>query len=152
MFELIVSIALWAVSYPLPLILAARSIRSPTARPVETFNYTLSLVMIWFLEMMDAVVLSRLIAAKVLYMVVRIAFTLYLLHPFYLGATVVYARCLQGFVESYSSSIDLLITNQLKELRSTGVVRYIAGVIDSSLAATKSVVSNTVQSPDAKLE
>ncbi|RNF14759.1 uncharacterized protein Tco025E_05719 [Trypanosoma conorhini] len=132
---------LWLVVSVKPIVMGAQLCRSAReGRLVDTAlvtNLTLAMVLLWLLEVLDALVLAYIFSMRALYVCSRIILSLYLLHPRFRGATRVYRRFLAVPVARYAPLVDDLVAQHLLELERSGGFCYLSTAWRSLMLAAR---------------
>lgn len=119
-------IALWYFNFIHPIYVGSKLIQkvpAPNAREVS--NCVVAFALLWFLEIGDQVLLRDFIAMRNVYVIARIFFCMYLLHPRFQGALHLYERCgVKNLVDTYGGMIDSAVTQNISFIKNNGAVEY----------------------------
>ncbi|ESL07094.1 hypothetical protein TRSC58_05223 [Trypanosoma rangeli SC58] len=125
----VLEFALWVVASVKPLVMGVHLCRCMReGQPVDATlitNLTLAMMLLWLLELLDALVLAHLLSMRALYICGRIILSLYLLHPQFRGATRVYNRFFAVTVACYAPIVDDLMAQHLVELERSSIFYYV---------------------------
>jgi hypothetical protein len=126
---------LWYLTYVHPLWMGVRLLRKDVPNPDQVSNLTRAFAILWAVEIVDHVLLTHLLAARTLFVSLRIVFSLYLVSKRFLGASVIHQMFIEPVVQQHAPAVDALITSHLKEFRESGATKYLRNI--GSLAVQK---------------
>ena len=124
MLEIVLQGLVLYLTFVHPVLEATRLLRKVNTSEEKISNLVVSIVLLWLLEVLDSFLLSQLIAAKNLYFVVRLAFSLYLLSPVHHGGLRLYKVFLKDVVLSIAPTVEGLVQDHIAQFRSLGTVDW----------------------------
>ncbi|ORC85559.1 uncharacterized protein TM35_000341710 [Trypanosoma theileri] len=145
----LLEMVMWLMAFVYPLAVGAQLCRcARDGQPLDVrlvTNVTLALILLWMFDLADAVVFSYLFSVRSLVLMVRIALSLYLLHPRVLGASRVYERFLSQFVWAYAPSVNETVAEHLGEIERSGFGLYIKNMTLTFLNVSETLLETSRQ-------
>lgn len=140
MIETALRVALAYLTYVRPVMYGAHLCKKENPNPTHVTNITLALIFGWLMEVADAMFFSSLIAARSLWLFVRIVLCLYFCHPTFLGALNLYEKVLGRLIDAYGPMVDTLLVHHIDAIANTGIVHYSTTVVMSLFRVVMEVV------------
>eukprot|EP00744_Colponema_vietnamica_P010350 GILI01014635.1.p1 GENE.GILI01014635.1~~GILI01014635.1.p1 ORF type:complete len:415 (-),score=65.03 GILI01014635.1:111-1355(-) len=142
LISICLEIALWYFNFIHPIYVGSKLIQKvPAPKPKEISNCVVAFALLWFLEIGDQLLLRDFIAMRNVYVVARIFFCMYLLHPRFQGALYLYERCgLRAIVDSYGGAIDSAVTQNISFLKNNGAVEFVLKLVKFALGGMTEVL------------
>ena len=118
-------LVLWYVSFVLPISAGFRLCRKTEPAPSDVSNIVNTFALHWTFELLDQLVFSSLIATRELFVIARIVFALYLVHPKFQGGVAIHKSVIEDVVGQYGNHVDTVLTEHLHDFRKNGAVEYL---------------------------
>jgi hypothetical protein len=137
----LLEVVLWLVSYVLPMWAGFRLCRRASPSPADVSNVVSSFALLWVSEILDQLIFSSLIATRELFVVCRILFALYLVHPHFQGGLAIHTSVIAEAVDSYGAQVDEAFSQHIHDLRTNGAVVYASRAAVQGLALASAGIS-----------
>lgn len=94
-------------------------------------NFTVTMVLLWFIELVDYLFVSHVFALREVWLLSRIVFAVWLQHPFYNGANVVYSNAIRPLLDKHSYGLEQFLERHISEVQQSGILQYLANLMKS---------------------